>query len=220
MSESKPDPGMGDEGVDLAHELNNPLASLLLNVGLLRESATGIESELLREMEVAAKRIASVVRRFEGLRTPDRVRAVSGAKPTGAIPSAPPVVPTPPAGGRTILLVDDEEPVRAIVIRILTRAGHKVIAAQHGADALRLAAAHAGKIDLLVTDMYMPGLRGPEIIERLRPERPGLRVLFMSGYADEDVARSGVTPDSSFLRKPFTVQELSDAVDRALAAVV
>lgn len=123
-----------------------------------------------------------------------------------------------PGLARTILLVDDEESVRAIVTKILSRQGHSVLEAEHGADALRLAAGHEGQIDLLITDMYMPGLRGPEILERLRESRPGTRVLYMSGYGDEDVARSGVEPSSRFLRKPFTVQELSEAVTGALAA--
>lgn len=120
-------------------------------------------------------------------------------------------------GGNTVLLVDDEESVRAIVTKILSRHGHTVLEAEHGADALRLAAGYEGKIDLLITDMYMPGLRGPEILEKLKLTRPGIPVLFMSGYGDEDVARSGVEPGSSFLRKPFTVQELSEAVRKALA---
>lgn len=119
--------------------------------------------------------------------------------------------------GSTILLVDDEESVRAIVTKILGRQGHTMLEAEHGANALRIAAAHEGKIDLLITDMYMPGLRGPEILEKLRLTRPGIAVLFMSGYGDADVARSGVEPASSFLRKPFTVQELSEAVSKALA---
>jgi two-component system cell cycle sensor histidine kinase/response regulator CckA len=122
-----------------------------------------------------------------------------------------------PAECCTILLVDDEESVRAVVTRILNRHGQKVLEAQHGADALRLAADYDGKIDLLITDLYMPGLRGPEIFERLRLTRPGIHVLFMSAYSGEDVARSGVDPASNFLHKPFTVQELSEAVGNALA---
>src|SRR5256885_339500 len=119
------------------------------------------------------------------------------------------------SGGSTILLVDDEESVRAIVTKILTKQGHKILEAEHGADAVRLAAGYDGKIDLLITDMYMPGLRGPEIYGKLRETRSDIGVLYMSGYGDEDVARSGVAPESGFLRKPFTVQELGDAVTKA-----
>lgn len=118
--------------------------------------------------------------------------------------------------GSTILLVDDDEAVRAIIIKILGRHGHKVLEAEHGADALRLAAGYAEKIDLLITDTYMPGLRGPEIYEKLKASRPDVNVLFMSGYDAEDLARSGVDP-SAFLRKPFSVEELSAAVDASLS---
>lgn len=123
--------------------------------------------------------------------------------------------PTPAVS--TVLLVDDEVSVRAIVTKILARQGHKILEAQHGADALRLAAGYEGTIDLLVTDTYMPGLRGPEIAEKLRETRPDIRVLYMSGYGEEDVTRSGVNPGSKFLHKPFTVQELTEAVRNVLS---
>lgn len=119
------------------------------------------------------------------------------------------------AGPPTILLVDDEEAVRAIVVKILRRAKYNVIEAENGDDALRVAAAYPGTIDLVVTDMYMPGLRGPEVVQRLAPTRPGLRALFMSGYADQD-ARTGVPPGANFLSKPFSGQELAAAVEAVL----
>ena len=118
---------------------------------------------------------------------------------------------------RTILLIDDEESVRAVVMKILQRAKYSVLEAHHGAEGLRVAAAHEGEIDLVITDMYMPGLRGPEVIENLAPTRPNVRVLFMSGYTDEDVARWGVRPGTGFLHKPFTGQELISAVEAVLA---
>ena len=116
---------------------------------------------------------------------------------------------------RTILLVDDEPAVRSIVLRILTRANYKVLQADSGEAALKLAEAHQGPIDLVITDMYMPGLRGPEVVQRLAPTRPGLRALFMSGYADQD-ARTGVPAGANFLNKPFSGQELAAAVEAVL----
>jgi len=116
---------------------------------------------------------------------------------------------------KTILLVDDEESVRSIVVKILVREKYNVLAAESGEAALRISDAHAGKIDLLISDMYMPGLRGPEVAQALAPRRPGLRVLFMSGYADQD-SRSGVPPGANFLNKPFSGKELGAAVDAAL----
>jgi len=115
----------------------------------------------------------------------------------------------------TILLVDDEQSVRTIVLKILRRAKYNVLEAENGEAALQIAANHPGKIDLVITDMYMPGLRGPEVVERLAPTRPGLRALFMSGYADQD-ARTGVPLGANFLNKPFSGQELAAAVETVL----
>lgn len=116
---------------------------------------------------------------------------------------------------RTILLVDDEQSVRAIVLKILRRARYNVLEAENGEAALRIADTHPGKIDLVITDMFMPGLRGPEVVERLAPKRPGLLVLFMSGYTDPD-ARTGVPPGANFLNKPFSGQQLTTAVEAVL----
>ena len=115
----------------------------------------------------------------------------------------------------TILLVDDEQAVRSIVLRILRRANYTVLEAESGDAALEIADAHDGPIDLVITDMFMPGLRGPEVIQRLAVKRPGLRALFMSGYADQD-ARTGVPAGANFLNKPFAGHELAAAVEAAL----
>jgi two-component system cell cycle sensor histidine kinase/response regulator CckA len=120
-----------------------------------------------------------------------------------------------PTEGRTILLVDDEQAVRLIVVKILRRANYNVIEAASGEEALKIADARAGTIDLVVTDMFMPGMRGPEVIQNLMVKRPGLRVLFMSGYADHD-PKLGVPFGASFLGKPFSGQELAAAVESAL----
>lgn len=130
--------------------------------------------------------------------------------------SATPVMTTPQSDSKeTILLVDDEQSVRAIVLKILRRARYTVIEAESGEAALEIAEQHKGKIDLVITDMFMPGLRGPEVVERLAPKRPGLRALFMSGYADQD-ARTGVPAGANFLNKPFSGQELAKAVEAVL----
>jgi len=220
--------GVGETALGVLHEINNPLASLMLNLEMLKEGGQKDADELIGGIEIAAKRITAMVRRLEGIRTPQRVPAIAGEAMVDlsggdSIPKAAEPIAEgaerieSPVDCCTILLVDDEKSVRTIVTKILSRHGHKVLGAEHGAAALRLAAAYDGKIDLLITDVYMPGLRGPEILEWLRPTHPGIHVLFMSGYGDEDMARSGVDPASSFLRKPFTVQELSEAVRNALA---
>lgn len=122
---------------------------------------------------------------------------------------------TESAAPHTILLVDDEEAVRSIVVKILRRAKYNVLEAENGEAALTIAESHPGKIDLLLSDMYMPGLRGPEVAQALAPKCPGIRVLFMSGYADQD-SRSGVPAGANFLNKPFSGKELVTAVEAVL----
>ena len=117
----------------------------------------------------------------------------------------------------TILLVDDEQSVRSIVMKILQRAKYKVLEAENGEAAIRISDSHPDKIDLLISDMYMPGLRGPEVAQALAPKRPGLRILFMSGYADHD-SRSGVPSGANFLNKPFSGKELAAKVEEVLKA--
>ena len=122
-------------------------------------------------------------------------------------------------GSETILLAEDEPAVRALVHEILTGLGYGVIGAANGADALELAAS-VGRIELLVTDVVMPGVGGPELAERLAAERPGLRVLFMSGYTQNAVSdRAALPPGHDFLPKPFSPGELEQRVRGLLDAL-
>ena len=118
----------------------------------------------------------------------------------------------------TVLLVDDEDSMRRISRRILVRQGYRVLEAEHGAEALRLAAAHGDEIDVVVTDVLMPGIRGPELVEQMSELYPGIRVLYMSGYTDEDISRWGLQPGIAFIHKPFSAEELATAVREVLEA--
>ena len=103
---------------------------------------------------------------------------------------------------------------------MLTRAGHRVTVAENGSIALTAAQLMDG-LDLLVTDVVMPGLGGMALAKKLRVERPGLRVLFISGYTDDAVFRHGVVESKApLLRKPFSPQGLIDAVNEALLGAV
>ncbi len=122
----------------------------------------------------------------------------------------------PVAGaGRTVLLVEDEEPVRRVATRCLERAGYRVLAVADGEDALRLAAT-AGPLDLLLTDIMMPGMSGPRVADALRAARPKLPVLFMSGFS-RDLPESLAPPPGSLLQKPFTPEVLVARVAEAIA---
>ena len=121
-------------------------------------------------------------------------------------------------GARTLLVVEDEGAVRELVRTALTRAGYRVLAARDGEEALTRAAAHAGRIDLLLTDLVMPGVNGRELALRFRQARPDARVLFMSGFAADVVAEGGsLSGDSDMLMKPFTPDELLTRVQAALS---
>jgi two-component system, cell cycle sensor histidine kinase and response regulator CckA len=121
-----------------------------------------------------------------------------------------------PACG-TILLVEDENAVRLLVHRTLQEAGYKVLTARSGAEALVLAEQARAHIDLLLTDVIMPGMSGKQLADRLAGIQPGLRVLYMSGYAQEEIAQHGVLDvDIELLEKPFTPQALLPRVRRLI----
>jgi two-component system, cell cycle sensor histidine kinase and response regulator CckA len=128
--------------------------------------------------------------------------------------------PAPPLAGRgTVLLCEDESAVRALARRVLEGQGYTVIEAAHGAAALAVAAAHAAEITLLVTDVVMPEMGGRELAEQLTAARPGLRVLYMSGYTDGDILRRGLAREGrAFLQKPFTPEDLARKVQAVLTA--
>jgi PAS domain S-box-containing protein len=124
-----------------------------------------------------------------------------------------------PRGGETVLVVEDEPAIRSLACEMLEAHGYRALEAASGEEALALAERHGGPIDLLVTDVVMPGLAGPALAGRFATLRPEARVLFMSGYAGDDLARRGLPEDvSHFLPKPFTADVLSrrvrDALDR------
>jgi PAS domain S-box-containing protein len=122
-------------------------------------------------------------------------------------------------GHETILLVEDEDVVRTLGIRVLERAGFRVLAAADAADAFSIAAGHEGPIDLLLTDVVMPRVLGPELARQLSLLRPGLRVLFTSGYTATGAGlTSSLPPDARFIDKPFSPSGLVSAVRAALDA--
>ena len=123
-------------------------------------------------------------------------------------------------GHETVLLVEDEGPLRMIAREFLKASGYQVIEAPSGAEALQLAGAHAGAIDLVLTDVVMPEMSGRILADRLAAERPGIRVLFMSGYTDDAIVHHGVLePGRSLIVKPFTREALARRVREVLDQV-
>ena len=132
---------------------------------------------------------------------------------------SPSVAPTTLRGTETVLLAEDEEQVRSIVLNVLLRQGYHVIPAQNGGEALLLAERHSGTIDLLLTDVVMPTMSGPELAKRLAATRPDMKVLCMSGYTDDSIVRHGVLESGvAFIQKPITPTLLMTKVREVLDA--
>jgi len=140
-------------------------------------------------------------------RTADDVEGLGGGGAT-----------TPPASGsETILLVEDEQGVRDLVRDVLQARGYTILEARHGIEALAVARRHRGPIDLLLTDVVMPRMGGPELAECLAARQPGLKVLYMSGYTERAVVHHHVLDsDAPYLQKPVTVEAITRRVREVL----
>jgi DNA-binding response OmpR family regulator len=118
-----------------------------------------------------------------------------------------------------VLLVEDEESVRELVHLTLVSRGYKVIEAENGEAGLRVAAECKEPIDILITDVMMPGMGGRDLAKQLLELRPGIGVLYLSGYTEDAIATQGVvSPGTAFLQKPFTLQNLAKKVREVLRA--
>ena len=118
-----------------------------------------------------------------------------------------------------VLVVEDESVVREITARVLESAGYKVLESSGPKHALCIADTHRGNIDLLLTDIVMPGMNGVDLAARLRQWQPDMVTVFMSGYADGDVLRKGLAGSAMHIQKPFTVNFLLSRIAEALKAV-
>jgi two-component system, cell cycle sensor histidine kinase and response regulator CckA len=148
---------------------------------------------------------------------PPVVSASSGAPAAGPPPARQPAADM--TGQGTILLVEDEDPVRAVNARALTARGYTVLQAASGVEALQVIEERGSPVDLVVSDVVMPEMDGPTLLRELRKRHPDLKVVFVSGYA-EDAFKKNLPDgeDFNFLPKPFSLKQLVEAVKQAMAA--
>jgi CheY-like chemotaxis protein len=209
----------------VAHELNNLLTVIQINTEFLLETAgeDPASAHELAEIQRAARRASILARQ---LLASSRLEPFDANLAEAALKKKSLAATEKPAGAglektprvaETILLVEDEAAVRTLAKKILSQKGYRVLEASDGAIALRLAAAHVGEIDLVLTDVAMPNLGGRGMVEELRELSPGIRVLFMSGYPKEEVFPDrGSANRIPYLQKPFTGETLFSEVRSAL----
>jgi len=208
------DLSQGDRTRRLVHDLRTPLNGILGFAALIRDGKAGPVTEMQREflddILESARQLARLV--DEALGHP-RQSPVAGADPRQ--PGA--------ATGETVLVVDDEDEMRALVRESLKDAGYAVLEASDGDEALMVAGGHDGPIHLVITDVMMPHVDGGELARRLRTQLGNVRLLYVSAYATNTVADSGgPLANSAFLAKPFTpaalVAKVREVLDRPAAS--
>jgi len=207
----------------VAHELNNLLTVIHINSEFLLESCANTPStQELAEIQRAARRASILARQLlasSRLEPFDASIAEAALKKKRATPGKSTAYTSDKAArtAETILLVEDEAAVRTLAKKILAQKGYRVFDAADGAIALRVAAAHVGEIDLVLTDVAMPNLGGRGLVEELRELSPEIRVLFMSGYPKEEIFPEKATAARiPYLQKPFTGETLFAEIRAAL----
>lgn len=167
--------------------------------GLGLSTVYGIVQQL--SGSIRARSVLGVGTEFE-IYLPERERGLPSARPES-------VAPAVRGGDETVLLVEDEAQVRRLVHEVLQARGYQVLAATDAREAIALEEKYPARIDLLITDLIMPGMSGRELAQHVTATRPEAKVLFISGYTDDALLRHGVTvPGTSFLQKPFALEDL------------
>jgi CheY-like chemotaxis protein len=216
VTERLESPGQLAGGV--AQDVSNLLAVISNYAAFVGDEVTKDDAQVnwqsiredVRQIQLAARRAADLT-----------LLPATGLPAAGQGIQAAPMPEPQPGGpaGETVLIVEDEPAIREVTRRILSRSGYTVIAAATGREAIEIAASHTGDIDVLLTDVVMPQMLGKEAAERIRALRPGVTVLFMSGYArgvldPRGVAEAGV----NLIQKPFSEAELLATLRRTIAS--
>lgn len=203
----------------VAHNLNNQLMVLRGHLELLEEDLPD-HVQIQRRMPVLYEALDQLQQLGRGVMDLGRPQPEIRDQALGATPGSEGVQILRQPVAPTILLAEDEDQLRVMVAEALAARGFLVLEAAHGAQALELAKGHDGAISLLLTDVVMPGMDGVELYETLVQERPGVGVLYMSGYAESDYAQlHALAAQGRYLQKPFSIHYLAAKVEQALADI-
>jgi CheY-like chemotaxis protein len=214
---------IGDEIGSIVHDLRNVFSAI-------QGFATVVGDELrpgdparddIDEILKAVDRGVTVSHRLSALRPRDSVTP----KPLGALATPAEIgfeqsdtwALARPQPSATILVVEDDDLLRPMVARMLRRNGYTTLEAGHSTEAEERLSAHGKPVDLLLLDVGLPGVSGPEVAERLKQHWPGVKVLFISGFSREALAEQGVLPGPGLLEKPFAPLTLLERIEAMLA---
>ena len=180
--------------------------------GIVKQSRGAIEVVSEPEKGTEFKVYLPSAQPAPGGRRSSDMRKLQSAREQG---SGQPLAPSSPT---TVLLVEDDAGIRRLAERVLTRAGYRVVVAEHAEAVQALDEGELGLVDILVSDVVLPGIDGRTLSTRLKQQLPDLKILFISGYAEEKLGPRGVLePGINLLEKPFTPRELLESVQSALA---
>lgn len=196
----------------VAHDFNNALTALLGYTDVLEASLRGAaEKRNAADVREAAERVAELTVQLRGL----VAEVLPDSSPLGTASAR---SGDSAAGAKVVLLAEDEPIVRRIMVETLRREGWSVLEAASGADALRRAQDSGAPVDLLVTNIVMPGMDGRELADRLRRDQPGLPVLYVTGFSSEADPRRLPSTNAALLQKPFLPEVLLETARALLAA--
>jgi CheY-like chemotaxis protein len=199
---------------------SEPGSGTTFKIYLPRVDESRVEESGIEESGIEESAVESRLTESKPKQSPPqelKVRESKIAEPLSSSLKTTPSVSSAPKGTETVLVVEDQDGIRDIVRESLRRNGYKVLIAVDGNEALQMAASYPDPIHLLVTDLVMPNIGGRELAQRLTPQRPAMKVLFMSGYSEHsalDIEETGVP--ATVLQKPFSLDALARNVRRVL----
>ncbi|MCH8063808.1 MAG: response regulator [Chloroflexi bacterium] len=199
---------------DIVHDVFNQLTPIMTyaQMSMMDVEPEGEIYKRLQAMGAAAGRSFELLQRLVVKETSPLGAEIATPAATSA-PVAQPLYPPPP-GGATVLLVDDENDVRGATAEALRQGGYNILEATEGPEAIQVVEQYsAGKVDVLVTDVIMPGMGGKNLAERIMELRPGIRTIYVSGYGEESLVSQGLLePGSLFVQKPINLATLTSAI--------